>query len=228
MGGMAQGAVGHLGSGHPGQPFEDFGIVMDACHGFEFGGHWAGADGGDGNAAVFQFQPQTAAEGPHVVLGGAVYRHAGIGYEGGDGGNINHAGTTAHELQGEMGHGRQGANVQIHHAQLPLQIGGGKIAQHPVACVVDKQPHLRPFLLQGGGILLLILFFGNVQGHHPADHSGQHVPQFFQPLPAAGDEPDFFHIRVIFSDALGHFPAQAGGSAGNNRDFHILPPGFLN
>ena len=222
-----QGPRHHLLGVAVGKGGKGLGIALDVAHVQELRGHGAGAHGGDGDALSLELKGQAPGEARDIGLGAAVHRHVGVGAEGGDGADVDDPAAGGHVGDGEMGHRRQGGDVQIRHGSLPGQISLAHIAQITAAGVVDEDRHpglfRRQLFRQDGEAP----FVAEIQRQDDALHALQLPGQGLQTLPAAGDEPYLLHLGEVVPQPQGELLAQTGGGAGNDRDGHDAVPSFL-
>ena len=64
----------------------------------------------------------------NIGLGGAVDRHAHIGDEGRDGGDIDDSSAIGHEGQHRVGHAAEGSDVEVQHPALLRQLAFVEVA----------------------------------------------------------------------------------------------------
>lgn len=208
--------------------FEEFGVLHFGEF-LEAGFCWAGAEGGDGDAAAFEFVGDGVGEGEDVGFAGVVDGHQGAGLKGGGGGDVEDAAGALgdHGGEEEFGQRGEGVDVEVEHVEFFLEVGFEEKAEVAVACIVDEDVHM-----DAGRLEFVVDFLrGLGQGEVFDEDAGVGVVFGFQlggevleGLFAAGDEDE---VEAVGGEQFGEFEADAAGCAGDEGGLGCGHGGYL-
>ena len=178
------------------------------------------ADCHDGNVLVVQLPVERAAVAQNERLACRVDADIGHRLTGGDGGDVDNLRAGVHVGNGQLAHCHERLAVEVHHVEV---LGERRVAgslKLSVAAAIDEQLHVCLRVFQQLCIVPEAFPVGQIQRNR-AHREGDRLLQAFQPVQAAGNDPDFIE-RVVGVDGLGKDLAHAARRAGDDGDFfHI-------